>query len=130
MKPALLIIMLVCSLFAAGAARAVDMGMGAVPSMSGNPSLGQVADHQQASSASSATTNNSADYSASSAISDPALATPERLRQPNAIPNTKTALSQRASAIPTNAIPPAATGDDGERSRAPSWQSLLPGSIQ
>lgn len=124
MKPALLIIMLVCTTTAASTARAVDTGMGDTASPAMTMPLDQGPSSQAISDSDAAPSNNNASIS-----NTEQHAASEQIRLP-ASPNTKTVISPRSTVIPANVSTPAAAGDDASRSHAASWQSLLPGSIQ
>lgn len=124
MKPALLIIMLVCTTTAACTARAVDIGLGdPTPSATAIP-LDQGSSNQPISSNDAAPSNNNADTSSS----DQHTADLQIQLSPSS--TTNTVASPRPTAARTVAPIPAVTGDDAGHSHTPSWQSLLPGSIQ
>lgn len=124
MKPALLIIMLVCITTAACTARAGGFGAGDPTVNATTMALDQGPGSQAIGSADSAPNNDNADTSSSARqVAD------QHMRLP-AAPSTKTKSRRQSPAIPTDATIPAATSDDSSHARAASWQSLLPGSIQ
>lgn len=125
MKPALLIIMFVCTTTAACTARAVGMGLGnpapttTTIALDQNPNPQAVGSNEATPNQRSTTNSDSTDRNA--------IDVPIQLTPPV---KPKTVISQRGAALPADVNPPAASSDDTSHSHAASWQSLLPGSIQ